>query len=674
MSEYYRFAVLFVFATAAMMNSGCSSGSNETDAPRPPLPHQPIAVLDYPYSNTVKGTVYIGVVAYHSRGIKSVNMSIDNSRMTSITEETMNPDTGEYEFVLTLDTTTLTDGSHTIQATAVPEENGTTTKLTEITLFVANNKEFNTWYVDCSAADDSGDGSRSEPWKTLGRALGTEWETLGYPHADSGDSVLFLNDTCEYDLPEGQYGDFEQYVTIRPDTGVDPVLRGGVIRSPFLRFENVRMGYAYRCGIVIYAHHVWFNNCSYTGAGRIWVDTINRDEAIRSRNTSGAGAFLSHDVVIENFTVTEANQGISMIGVGNYIVRGCDISYQNGDGMKFQGDNVLFSGNSISYVIPPQAWATAFNGPTYDCTTFSRLTFHLDTSYGAGGYPTAFTVVLPSAVYSASDVVNALNDDDGFKDNGFGAEISAFPYPDTGNILIKHNTRNERYRFYIDGDAKDIFDFRDNTTDRNPVSDATPAMHTTDHCDYIANDGGDNNSIILRNNQMYGGESQGLKLDSIGNAERVDFYKQNIAIVNNLFAANENSPRLVALNLNGSGTPRSVFHYANILIAHNTIYKPMTGFVRAAMTIDENPNMNEITIKNNIVGDYFTGDVFASGDGRGVMDFNLYTKNDPPGNNMNSNSVMGDPAFAGKGFPYWDYSLQSSSDAKGSGDPDLKNK
>ena len=42
---------------------------------------------------------------------------------------------------------------------------------------------------------------------------------------------------------------------------------------------------------------------------------------------------------------------------------------------------------------------------------------------------------------------------------------------------------------------------------------------------------------------MYGGEGQGLKLDSIGNADRGDFYKQNIALVNNLFAANELSGR-----------------------------------------------------------------------------------------------------------------------------------
>lgn len=673
--KYYRFAVLFVFLAAAMMQSGCgsnsSSGSNGTDNARTLLPHQPIAVWAYPDSNTVKGTVNIGVVAYHSRGVKSVDMSIDNGPITSITEETVNPDTGEYEFVLTVDSTALTDGPHTIQATAVPEDNGTTAELAEITLFVANSVVFSTWYVDCNAVDDSGDGSLANPWKTLGRALGTEWTTQNDPHANSGDLVLLVNDTCAYDLAQDKYGDFTQYVTIKPDAGVDPVLKGGVIRSPFLKFENVRMEYQHG-GIAIYAHHVWFNNCSYTGAGRIWVDTPDHDEAVRSRNTSGAGASLSHDVVIEHFSVAEANQGISMIGVGNYIVRGCDVSHQNGDGMKFQGDNVLFTGNRISYVIPPPAWTTAFSGPAYDCTASSRLTFHLDTDYGQGGYPTEFSVDLPLAVNSTSAVVSALNNNVDFLNNGFVAEISALPYPETGNVFIKHNTGNERYRFYIDGDAGGVFDFRDNTTARNPVSAATPAMHTTDHCDYIANDGVDNQNIILRNNKMYGGEGQGLKLDSIGNADRVDFYKQNIALVNNLFAANELSARLIALNFNGSGSPRSVFHYHNILMAHNTIYKPMTGLVRTGLTIDENPYMNEITIKNNVIGDYFTGDVFAPDDARGVMDFNLYTTNDPSMNTMNSNSVMGDPAFTSAGSPDWDYSLQSSSDAKGNGDPDLK--
>lgn len=667
----------FIFVFAVMLQNGCGSNSSSDSDGRTGddqvlLPHQPIAVWAYPDSNTVMGTVNIGVVAYHSRGVKSVDMRLDNGQVTSLTEESVNPDTGEYEFVLTLDTTALADGPHTIQATAIPEASGTTTDLTEITLFVANSVAFNTWYVDCGAADDSGDGSQADPWKTLGRALGTEWATQSDPHANNGDSVLLVNDTCTYELAQDKYGDFTQYVTIKPDTGVDPVLRGGVIRSPFLKFENVRMGYQYGGGIAIYAHHVWFKNCSYTGAGRIWVDTPNNDEAVRSRNTSGTGAFLSHDVVIENFTVAEANQGISMIGVGNYIVRGCDVSYQNGDGMKFQGDNVLFTGNSISYVIPPKAWTTAFIGPAYDCTTSSRLTFHLDTDYGQGGYPTVFSVDLPSAVNSTSDVMSALNNNDDFIDNGFMAEISTAPYPETGNLLIQQTTGNERYRFYIDGAAEGIFDFRDNTTSRNHVSATTPAMHTTDHCDYIANDNGDNQNIILRNNTMYGGQGQGLKLDSIGSAERVDFYKQNIALVNNLFASNELSARMVALNLNGSGSPRSVFHYNNILIAHNTIYKPMTGIVRTALTIDGNQYMNEIAIKNNIIGDYFTGDVFAPGDERGVMDFNLYTENNPPTNTMNSNSVMGDPVFTSAGSPDWDYSIQSASDAKGNGDPDLK--
>lgn len=54
------------------------------------------------------------------------------------------------------------------------------------------------------------------------------------------------------------------------------------------------------------------------------------------------------------------------------------------------------------------------------------------------------------------------------------------------------------------------------------------------------------------------------------------------------------------------------------------------------------------------------------------MDFNLYTENNPPTNTMNSNSVMGDPAFTSAGSPDWNYSIQSASDAKENGDPDLK--
>jgi hypothetical protein len=50
------------------------------------------------------------------------------------------------------------------------------------------------------------------------------------------------------------------------------------------------------------------------------------------------------------------------------------------------------------------------------------------------------------------------------------------------------------------------------------------------------------------------------------------FYKQNITLVSNLFAANEFFARLVALNYNGSGSPRAVFHYNNILIEKEWSY------------------------------------------------------------------------------------------------------
>jgi hypothetical protein len=153
MHPYCLFTMIVVFVFTAMIQTGCNSNASsdpiETGGDQTLLPHQPIAVWAYPDSNTVQGTASIGVVAYHSRGVQRVDMRVDNGQATSITEETVNPDTGEYEFVLTLDTTTLPDGQHTIQATAVPEESGTNTELTEITLFVANSVAFDTWYVDC---------------------------------------------------------------------------------------------------------------------------------------------------------------------------------------------------------------------------------------------------------------------------------------------------------------------------------------------------------------------------------------------------------------------------------------------------------------------------------------------------------------------------------------------
>ncbi len=83
-----------------------------------------IAVWAYPDSNTVTGTIRVGVVAYHSTGIDRVVFSVDDGATTTVTAMTQNPDSldwngeQEYEYVYTIDTTALSDASHTVQATA----------------------------------------------------------------------------------------------------------------------------------------------------------------------------------------------------------------------------------------------------------------------------------------------------------------------------------------------------------------------------------------------------------------------------------------------------------------------------------------------------------------------------------------------------------------------------
>lgn len=79
---------------------------------------------------------------------------MDNAPVTSITDKKINPDTNEYEFVYILDTTSVSYGKN---------KNNTkvsATEFLELTIFVANEVVFDTWYVDgTNGDDDNGDGT-----------------------------------------------------------------------------------------------------------------------------------------------------------------------------------------------------------------------------------------------------------------------------------------------------------------------------------------------------------------------------------------------------------------------------------------------------------------------------------------------------------------------------------
>lgn len=628
---------------------------------------QAIAVWAYPDSNTVSGTIHIGVVAYHETGINRVVFSINAGEKHIVTKETINPETNEYEYVFIVDTTQLADDtSHTINVVAYPNS-GQSNRLPDYIIQVDNTPNYKTWYVDISGDDTKGDGSPERPFRTIGRALGTEW-AVPEPHAHSGDTVKVRAGT--YGLPQGMYANFTKYVTIMPDGGAKVIIDGGgVLRSSFLKFQGFDL---INGGVSAYTHHIWFKDCTYTGRGQIWPDTGNIDEAFRSRNIDNPG-----HAILENFTVHDANQGLSVIAQGNSIIRNCHIYNQNGDAMKFQGENILITGNVAHHIRRTNAWSVSKKGGPYDFGSGSDLILHRSDDYGNTWDTVGITTVtLSGSGLYPEDVVRLLNGNNDFTNAGFVAVISEPPYPYQGNVQIFRTPNREQYQFYIDGPAQAVLNFSDNTRMLNDISKEFPAKNSTDHNDFLANDDRDAKNVIIRNNRVYAISSQGMKFDGIardGSGE-LHFYKENIAIVNNQITGSDDSARHLYFSYRGSSTrsdgERSYLHYHNFLIAHNTIFRSEDVLVRAVFTIDmSNPDIKDFIIKDNIIGEYSDGDWKLAQEGKGISDFNLFypSKHTQAGVELNNHSVKGEPSFVNP--QEWNFELNSNSKAIGIADP-----
>ncbi len=298
-----------------------------------------IAVWAYPDGNTVTGTAHIGVVAYHATGIQRVDFRVDSGPTTSITEETINPDTNEYEFVFNLDTTQLGNGSHIVYATAVPRA-GKNTALPSLLIQVANGVVFRTWYVDANTGDDvDGNGTSATPYKTIDRAC---------QEATGGDTVRVRSGS--YAFPDSAGYGFTRYVTITPDTGASvwfPLPAGTILRSGFLKFDGLTFTTPGNETISIYGDgsHSWFRNCVFIGRGK--DDPLNDGPAVYGRIGS------SH-IIFEYNQVHDKDEAATCIGDGRYIFRGNHVYDQTGTPFVYDGTHILITGNHLhNLAIPP---------------------------------------------------------------------------------------------------------------------------------------------------------------------------------------------------------------------------------------------------------------------------------------------------------------------------------
>ncbi|MGD9369592.1 MAG: hypothetical protein PVH87_28030 [Desulfobacteraceae bacterium] len=161
-------------------------------------------------NHVVAGDVHIGVVAYHSSGIAQVEFILNNVT-TYVSNETVNPETGEYEFVLTLDPAALAvDGEYAMTAVAHPNDGASTTPPT-----------LKIW-KDTASHDVLYVG-------------GAGYATIHAACQAAGGGDIIKVESGTYALPDQTGYNFSKYVTIMPEAGADVVISSGSLRSSYLK-------------------------------------------------------------------------------------------------------------------------------------------------------------------------------------------------------------------------------------------------------------------------------------------------------------------------------------------------------------------------------------------------------------------------------------------------------
>jgi parallel beta-helix repeat protein len=466
-----------------------------------------IAVWATPDGQTVTGTIRVGVVAYHSTGILRVDFDVDGGATTSVYVETANPDDtdylgrSEYEFVYTIDTTALVNGTRTVHATAYPNT-GTAAALPDLVLQVANGSSFDTRYVATTGGDAGHTGLTDDPWLTLTYAI-----------SNVGDGGTIKVRTGSYALPDTGTAP-TKYVTIEPDTAATVTIASGVgtCRRSYVKFKNINFDHHTALSVVTISeayNHVWFSGCTFTGRAR--ADYTS--QAVYGVNIPApAGGTTANNCTIENCVATGCTFGFCLGGNGRHILRGCTINYPV-DGIKLQCGDSLVTGTKV-----------------------------LDAS--------------------------------------------------------------------------------------------TPIGDSTNHADCLACDSGDFTNQIIRNNLFIAyivdptdvGAGQCIKWDDNVGAAGRDVNFTNIAVINNVFCADEGAGVPIAMRHDLSGSPPRVGHFVNVLFEHNTTWKPETGAIKTVVFIETGDvgHYTDVVIRNNAIGRYDVGDGDMADQTGVVADYNFF--------------------------------------------------
>jgi len=270
-------------------------------------------------NNILPRLINIGLCAYHATGILRVDFFLNGQKVTTVTNESLNPVTDEYEFVYTLNPADLIyDGKYTITSIVYPNNNEQT-ELPEL-IIQKDTMEHNILYVEKGYT-----GSEPNIFPSINDACNS---------AQSGDIIKVRSGV--YAGPDNSGYGFSDYVTIMPAAGASVIINSNTyLRSPYLKFIGITFD---KSNIGSSAgHHYWFNNCTFIGIGKD-----------NPKNLTDALAFKydSNHIVVENSTIHDASVGVTATTSG-IILRNNHVYDQTSDGFDYDGNDILITGNII---------------------------------------------------------------------------------------------------------------------------------------------------------------------------------------------------------------------------------------------------------------------------------------------------------------------------------------
>ena len=288
-----------------------------------------------PYQ-TFDDKFHIGVVAFHMNGIDRVSFSVDGGPWVDIHEMQHNPRTDVWEYTVTLDASLFAeDGAIEVRAIAWPKGAGKARVLSDadgrdigessVHLFSNDQSTLpNTGveiYVSPGGSDDAGDGTRSNPYGTITKAIRSVVLSTG---TADGASINLLEGVYTYPDLDSTNGVTNRWLTLQAASNLDRTQviltsPGSGISQRRLHVKNIRLelgetGDVLRRRSDPYNNHFWIDQCEIVGRGHTGdIDargvirggnspTFFTDVAIRDivATNIGSQSILTRNIVAQN--------------------------------------------------------------------------------------------------------------------------------------------------------------------------------------------------------------------------------------------------------------------------------------------------------------------------------------------------------------------------------------